>query len=76
MVLIVSEESGIISHAEDGKLHRRLSREELAELLDEFYRPVEKKENKGIFSFLRMLKQSENTDGVKKSEDIKKGANN
>ena len=76
MVLIVSEESGIISHAEDGKLHRRLTRDELAELLNEFYKPIEKKESRGIFSFFKMLKQSEITDESPKSEDVKKGANN
>lgn len=76
MVLIVSEESGIISHAEDGKLHRRLTRDELTELLNEFYKPIEKKESRGIFSFFKMLKQSEITDESPKSEDVKKGANN
>ena len=76
MVLIVSEESGIISHAEDGKLHRRLTRDELAELLNEFYKSIEKKESRGIFSFFKMLKQSEITDESPKSEDVKKGANN
>ena len=77
MVLIVSEETGIISYAEGGRLHRRLTREELSELLNDFYKPIEDKENKGILSIFKFLKSPENAaDDLQKSEDIKKGADN
>lgn len=77
MVLIVSEETGIISHAEGGRLHRRLTREELTDLLNEFYKPVEDKETKSILNFFKFFKQSESdVEDIHKSEDVKKGANN
>lgn len=37
LVFIVSEETGIISKAEDGKLDRRLSREDIEEILNSVY---------------------------------------
>lgn len=76
MVLIVSEETGIISHAEGGRLHRRLTREELSELLNDFYKPIEDKENKGILSFFKFLKSPENAgDDLLKSEVVSKSTN-
>lgn len=64
MVLIVSEETGIISRAENGRLHRRLTREEVGKLLSDFYQPVEKKEAhplKKLFDFASRSKEADQT---------------
>ncbi|XVG96321.1 diadenylate cyclase CdaA [Eubacteriales bacterium KG127] len=53
LVLIVSEETGIISKAEEGRLTRRLSREEVGSLLVDFYRPKEEADT----SFIRHIKE-------------------
>lgn len=72
MVLIVSEETGIISKAENGRLYRRLSREEVANLLNNFYQPEEKKEQRpfrNLFDFTSKLKETDR-------KKIKKGGDN
>ena len=62
--------------AEGGRLHRRLTSEELSELLNDFYKPVEDKENKGILSLFKFLKSAESArDEFPKSEDVPKSTN-
>lgn len=51
--LIVSEETGSISVAEDGKLYRGLSRESLRKLLNKKMAPEKQKNVKGLFDFLK-----------------------
>ncbi len=72
MVLIVSEETGIISKAENGRLHRRLTREEVGKLLSDFYQPMEKKESPSLKSLFDFASKSKEPDQTKK----KKGADN
>lgn len=62
LVLIVSEETGIISKAEEGRLTRRLSREEVGALLVEFYRPKEEADTSFIRHIKEKLYSSDNKD--------------
>ena len=53
-----------------------MTSEELSELLNDFYKPVEDKENKGILSLFKFLKSAESArDEFPKSEDVPKSTN-
>ncbi len=54
--LIVSEETGSISVAEDGKLYRGLSRESLRKLLSKKIAPEQSKGMKGLFDIFKKSK--------------------
>ncbi|MEN8191777.1 MAG: DNA integrity scanning protein DisA nucleotide-binding domain protein, partial [Bacteroidota bacterium] len=53
LCLIVSEETGSISVAEDGRLYRGLSRESLRKLLSKKIEPEKQKGMKDLFDFFK-----------------------
>lgn len=55
IAVVVSEETGSISIAQDGKMIRRLNMERLRNTLHAFFQPTEFTGGRGLFSFLREL---------------------
>ena len=51
-IIVVSEETGMISYAENGKLVRGITEKMLRKKLDEIFSPVPKGKGTGIFSVL------------------------